>query len=133
MTKPLVLAGIVLALASATFAVRQFQPTPAKPVASPETTVNAAMVAGKQPAAHSELAQLGKRAFEATCAACRVVSVAGGAGGLKGALAQLRKFPVRRGVLRGDHGSDDCGVWAGVWPGRRRLKLVAGGGGTAWR
>ncbi|MCH2065990.1 c-type cytochrome [Shimia sp.] len=77
MTKPLVLAGIVLALASATFAVRQFQPTPAKPVASPETTVNAAMVAVKQPAAHSELAQLGKRAFEATCAACHGDNAAG--------------------------------------------------------
>ena len=77
MTKPLVLAGVVLALGAATFAVRQFQPTPAQPVASTETTVTTAMVAVTQPAAHSELAQIGKRAFEATCAACHGDNAAG--------------------------------------------------------
>ncbi|MFY0660006.1 MAG: cytochrome c [Shimia sp.] len=77
MTKPLVLAGVVLALGAVTFAALQFQPTPAQPVASPETTATTAMVAVTQPAAHSELAQMGKRAFEATCAACHGENAAG--------------------------------------------------------
>ncbi|MBO6898793.1 MAG: cytochrome c [Shimia sp.] len=77
MTKPLVLAGVVLAVGAATFAALQFQPTPVQPVSTPETASTSAMVAVKQPAAHSDLAQLGKRAFEATCAACHGENAAG--------------------------------------------------------
>ncbi len=77
MTKSLVLAGVVLVLGAATFAAFQLQPTPAQPVAAPEPKATAAMVAVKQPAAHSELAQMGKRAFEATCAACHGENAAG--------------------------------------------------------
>ncbi len=77
MTKSLVLAGVVLALGAATFAALQYQPTPAQPAAAPDTTTTTAMVAVKQPAAHSELAQMGKRAFEATCAACHGDNAAG--------------------------------------------------------
>ncbi|WP_412554418.1 c-type cytochrome [Shimia sp. MIT1388] len=77
MTKPLVLAGVVLALGATTFTALQFQPTPPQPVATSETETSSAMVAVKQPAAHSELAQMGKRAFEATCAACHGDNAAG--------------------------------------------------------
>ena len=77
MTKPLVLAGVVLAVGVAIFATRQLQSTPAQPVAAPARNATSAMVAVKQPAAHSELAQMGKRAFEATCAACHGENAAG--------------------------------------------------------
>lgn len=79
MTKQFAFAGVVLALGAATFAALQFQPTPAQPVATSETEAKgtSAMVAVKQPAAHSELAQMGKRAFEATCAACHGDNAAG--------------------------------------------------------
>ncbi|SMP23680.1 c-type cytochrome [Shimia sagamensis] len=77
MTKPLAIAGVVLALGATTFAALQFQPTPAQPTTVSETAATSAMVAVKQPAAHNELAQLGKRAFEATCATCHVDNAAG--------------------------------------------------------
>lgn len=77
MTKSLVLAGVVLALGAATFTAFQFQPTPTQPAAAPAPKATSAMVAVKQPAAHSELAQVGKRAFEATYAACHGDNAAG--------------------------------------------------------
>ncbi len=79
MTNTFLKAGAVVALGAAAVASYQLRSTPetTNAATAPSLSSSTGMVAVKQPAAHSELAQMGKQAFEATCATCHGDNAAG--------------------------------------------------------